>query len=549
MNCDPKFLQPTPPIGNTQIEYSTEHIPIDLIYSDLLMRVLEEGQEHNDRTGVGTLSLFNVNMTWEFPKVGMMVPTNINDRGKSMEFSAIPLLTGKKIHTKSMLVELVWFLRAETTLDYLHRYGVSIWDEWKRPYDLESRRLVKVSPREPVESVPFSGSFSHYNKDYSEIDAALAKRWTNMIRRCYDSSHDNYKFYGGVGVTVHPDWHNPEKFISDAKNLPHWEYAVANIENFEIDKDYYQANQYGPNTSVWLSMEENALYMDTSKIVLIETPEGNRRYYLSISAASKAEGIPRSSLHRWITEGKPSAMKGNNKKYEDWEFSYYEMKSDKKLRYALIKKGDLGPVYGGQWRKWVTPNEYGGGTVDQIFNLVDGIRNNPNSRRHMLVGYNPGVVHQQALPACHAMAQFSVRPETRELDLIVYQRSADAFLGVPFNIASYAMLQWLMGMATGYRCGKLHFNFGDFHIYSNHLAQVHKYLRNVRKEIFCTPIIGFDVSNIHGQGYSFEHPPMLDLFNKVTSTTSPENAINFGYENFSMQEYESHPVISAPVAV
>lgn len=351
MNCDPGFMQPTPPIGNTQIEYSNNHIPIDLIYSDLLMRVLEEGQEHNDRTGVGTLSLFNVNMTWEFPKVSKVVPTDVKDRGKSFEYSAIPLLTGKKIHTKSMLVELVWFLRAETTLDYLHRHNVSIWDEW--------------------------------------------------------------------------------------------------------------ADEHG----------------------------------------------------------------------------------------------QLGPVYGSQWRRWRVPPENQDAekgvydTVDQIFNLVDGIRNNPNSRRHMLVGYNPGVVHQQALPACHAMAQFSVRPETRELDLIVYQRSADAFLGVPFNIASYAMLQWLIGMATGYRCGKLHFNFGDFHIYSNHLAQVHKYLRNVRKEIFCTPIIGFDTTNIHGQVYSFTEPAMLDLFNKVTSTTSPENAINFGYENFSMQEYESHPVISAPVAV
>ncbi len=135
--------------------------------------------------------------------------------------------------------------------------------------------------------------------------------------------------------------------------------------------------------------------------------------------------------------------------------------------------GNLGRVYGAQWRDWRSPD---GKSTDQIKNVIDSIRNNPNSRRHIVCAWNPGELEQMALPPCHAFFQFFVDTQNRRLSCQLYQRSADLFLGVPFNIASYALLTQMVAQVCDLEPGDFVHTFGDLHIYQNHLDQVREQL-------------------------------------------------------------------------
>ncbi len=177
--------------------------------------------------------------------------------------------------------------------------------------------------------------------------------------------------------------------------------------------------------------------------------------------------------------------------------------------------GDLGPVYGFQWRSWPGKD---GSSVDQISKVVDSIRSNPDSRRHMVVAYNPAYVDEMALPPCHAMFQFYVAGG--RLSCQLYQRSADTFLGVPFNIASYALLTHMMAQQCDLEPGEFVWTGGDVHIYSNHLEQVREQLS--RKPY---PL------------------PRLAIRRKADSI------FDYRFEDFEILDYQSHPHIKAPVAV
>src|SRR5690606_38373387 len=142
------------------------------------------------------------------------------------------------------------------------------------------------------------------------------------------------------------------------------------------------------------------------------------------------------------------------------------------------ERGDLGPVYGSQWRSWPKP---GGGSIDQIANVVREIRENPNSRRLIVSAWNPAEVDQMALPPCHCLFQFYV--SEGRLSCQLYQRSADIFLGVPFNIASYALLTMMVAQVTGYRPGDFIHTLGDAHLYSNHFEQAREQLARTPKPL------------------------------------------------------------------
>lgn len=167
--------------------------------------------------------------------------------------------------------------------------------------------------------------------------------------------------------------------------------------------------------------------------------------------------------------------------------------------------GNLGPVYGKQWRDWAG---------DQLGSIIEGLKNNPHSRRHLMTTWNVGELDQMALPPCHGIAtQFYVR-EGGYLDLSMYQRSADLFLGVPFNIASYALLNHMVAQVTGYKPGRLIMNFGDAHVYMNHLKQVTEQMFRVPKKLpvlYLNPdvknIDDFKLPDIQMRGY--EHHPHL----------------------------------------
>jgi thymidylate synthase len=261
-------------------------------YLDLMRHVLEHGHEKSDRTGTGTLSVFGWQMRFDLGE-------------------GFPLLTTKKLHTKSIIYELLWFLRGDTNIRYLKEHGVSIWDEW-------------------------------------------------------------------------------------------------------ADAD-----------------------------------------------------------------------------------------------------GELGPVYGKQWRRWETAD---GRSIDQIAQLVDGLKRNPDSRRHIVTAWNPGEVERMKLPPCHVLFQFYVAGG--KLSCQLYQRSADIFLGVPFNIASYALLTLMVAQVCGYRPGEFVHTLGDAHLYLNHLEQARLQLAREPRPL---PRMRLN-------------PEVRDIF-------------AFRFEDFTLEDYQPHPHIPAPVAV
>jgi len=289
-------------------------------YHELMERVLREGSDKSDRTGTGTRSVFGHQMRFDLAE-------------------GFPMITTKKLHLKSILHELIWFISGDTNIRYLCQNGVRIWDDWP---------------------------FATYSKsaDYDGID-----------------------------------------------------------------------------------MKEFA-----ARIA------------------------------------------------EDADFA--------------AKWGDLGPVYGFQWRFWPGPE----GPVDQLRNLLEGIRSNPDGRRHIVSAWNPGYIDQMALPPCHAFFQFYVADG--RLSCQLYQRSADIFLGVPFNIASYALLLHMMAQDLGLEVGDFVHSLGDAHIYSNHTDQVRLQLsRDLR------PL------------------PTLSL------NPSVKSLFDFRYEDVALLNYDPHPHIPAPVAV
>ncbi len=289
-------------------------------YHDLMDRVLREGIDKSDRTGTGTRSVFGHQMCFDLSE-------------------GFPMVTTKKLHLKSILHELIWFISGDTNIRYLCQNGVRIWDDW-----------------------PFA---------------------------TYAKSAD----YDGIDIRAF--------------------------------------------------------------------------------AARVAD---------------------------DAEFA--------------AKWGDLGPVYGYQWRFWPGPN----GPVDQLRDVLEGIRRNPDGRRHIVSAWNPGYIDQMALPPCHAFFQFYVADG--KLSCQLYQRSADIFLGVPFNIASYALLIHMMAQDLGLGVGDFVHTLGDAHIYSNHLEQVQLQLSRELRPL-----------------------PSLRLNPDVKSI------FDFRYEDVELVDYDPHPHIPAPVAV
>lgn len=180
-------------------------------------------------------------------------------------------------------------------------------------------------------------------------------------------------------------------------------------------------------------------------------------------------------------------------------------------------EGNLGRVYGAQWRAWRRPD---GRTVDQIAQVVDSIRTHPTSRRHIVCAWNPGELEEMALPPCHAFFQFFVDTRAGELSCQLYQRSADLFLGVPFNIASYALLTLMMAQVCGLRPGEFVHTLGDAHVYKNHLDQVREQLSRSPRPL-----------------------PKMELNPEVRCLE------NFRFEDFTLVGYDPHPTIKAPVAV
>ena len=290
-------------------------------YHQLMRRILDEGVKKEDRTGTGTISVFGHQMRFDLSK-------------------GFPLITTKKLHLKSIIYELLWFLKGETNIEYLAKHGVRIWDDW--PYA---------------------------------------------------------KFKKSIGFK--------------GETITEFAEKIANDPAF--------AKEYG----------------------------------------------------------------------------------------------DLGPVYGYQWRNWPAPD---GKHIDQITQLIETIKKNPDSRRMIVSAWNVGQIDQMALPPCHAFFQFYVA--NGKLSCQLYQRSADVFLGVPFNIASYALFTMMIAQVCDLQPGDFVHTLGDSHLYSNHIEQAHLQLSR-------------------------------DLRSLPTMQINPavKNIFDFQFEDFTLLNYDPHPHIKAEVAV
>jgi thymidylate synthase len=202
------------------------------------------------------------------------------------------------------------------------------------------------------------------------------------------------------------------------------------------------------------------------------------------------------------------------------------LKGDTNIKYLLDNKvsiwnewadenGNLGPVYGRQWRSWQAGD---GRSIDQITNVIESVRHNPDSRRHIVSAWNPADIDRMALPPCHTMFQFYVA--NGRLSCQLYQRSADVFLGVPFNIASYALLTLMIAQVTDLVAGEFIHTFGDVHIYSNHIEQVNTQLQRTPRPL-----------------------PVMEI------NTNIKSIFDFKYEDFHLTGYDPYPAIKAEVAV
>jgi len=212
----------------------------------------------------------------------------------------------------------------------------------------------------------------------------------------------------------------------------------------------------------------------------------------------------RSIIHEllWFLKGDTNVQYLNDNKVSIWD----EWADD---------KGELGPVYGHQWRSWTAPD---GRKIDQISNVIHQIKTNPDSRRLLVVAFNPGEIEKMALPPCHAFFQFYVADG--KLSCQLYQRSADVFLGVPFNIASYALLTEMVARVCGLQVGDFVHTLGDAHLYSNHMEQVKTQLQRQPKTL-----------------------PRLWLNPEI------KNIFDFKFEDIRIDQYDPHPAIKAEVAV
>lgn len=539
-------------------------------YLDLVQRIKTHGRYKSDRTGTGTISV-----------VGEQMRFKMSD--------GFPLLTTKRIHLKSIIHELLWFLSGDTNVKYLQDHGVTIWDAWQNTCidfddDFTVRKLVHVDPIQYIDN-------GYYNPDSSGVkitrgseDDFLRDSWHKMIDRCYNPKAHNYRWYGGCGIFVCERWHKLTNYIEDVKKLANWSKKQKNWNNYNLDKDYYSSNCYDPRVCMWLSKQENSIYGNSSTIIAL-SPSNQALIYVSIGHCASQMDLAKSSVHRFARNGF-STLKGRNKHLEGWQFGIF----DEPFRYEIPRAGDLGPVYGRQWRNW------GGGTVtadmisklmtesngnkdtfwtklmklfkerenngiDQIQKVIDTIKNNPDSRRNIVSGWNAKEVDAVALPPCHSWFQFHTyelpfekrlallnakfpKSITKFMDLIgagvaaqneyldahdiprraltcqLYCRSQDIFLGTPFNIASYALLLSMIAQVTNTVADELIWIGGDCHLYSNHMEQVDELLSREPLSL-CT----------------------LHLNPAIT------NIFDFTYDDITVSDYQHHPAIKAPVAV
>lgn len=544
----------------------------DETYHGLLKDVLENGELVTTRavlpsTGrpVGAYTVFGRQVRYDLRK-------------------GFPLLTTKKVSFKAIAVELLWFLSGDTNIKFLKDNGVNIWDEWADKdgnlgpmYGYQLRNLQKIElvakktkqkpaiqryetgfPKEVIvnytestETDILGKTYTSATGDYTVIKGYRVSRndetgatrqaydvqfhqtgfvasgatkvsaingqikdrfsptvegvgclgvgyterdrellyqtWVGMLNRCYDPNHIGYQNYGGKGVFVEERWLCFANFASDCKKLSNWLLRLEYPKEYTLDKDYYGANYYGPDTTIWLSKAEQNVNQEDSIWFRATGPQGEVVETIGVKTMSSAFGFKPIGVHNTL----------NNKQETHHGWKFERLHTDNKEILPRARR------------------------IDQIKKIIAELKHDPNSRRIMASTWGVADIDDMALNPCHGMPiHFKITDDGTRLNCHVYQRSGDLFLGVPYNIASYALLTHMIAQVCGLEVGEYIHSFGDLHIYENHIEQVREQLS---RESFAAPMLEID-------------PAIKDID-------------DFKLEHLKLLNYESHPAIKAEVAV
>ncbi len=537
------------------------------------------------------------------------MPRTLSLFGAQMRFNlqdGFPILTTKKVNFKAIVEELLWFMRGQTNIKPLVDKGVNIWNEdhemfksrnnWTeegemgyqypwlwRSWGKEDRKwqpkpifkdpmfnnelpIVKKSKSkfvgkkintlqgyeyliydynsdkniyyivfthngllwEKKTSVGFEKVQYPYHKTCMNIacigrvdknyDKKLYSVWKGMLNRCYDTNNISYGLYGGKGVFVDNRWLCLEYFIEDVKSLKNWDLKQENWSKYTLEKDFGRGYIYSKNDCIW--SQYNFSRLDRPVYYTFENKE-TKEVYQTNNLADFGRHIKKEKL---VNAHSKKLIDGKIKSLGGW---------------VLTKTADF-------------TNK----GIDQLQELIDGIKKNPMSRRHVLTAWNPATLDDMALNACHSFVQFNCRPLTfiqranisgysymcqpteeeldwdhipkYHIDCHLYQRSADVILGVPFNITSYALLTEIVAKLTGNIVGEFIHSFGDVHIYENHMEAVEEQLKRTPDKL---PTLYWNTSE------AFDPLPELDDFLN-----------GFEFEDIRLSGYNPQPAIKAKLS-
>ncbi len=535
-------------------------------YHNLLKSILENGTPHEDRTGVGTISLFGYQTRFDLRE-------------------GFPIVTTKRVPFRWVAEELFWFLSGDTNEKNLRARGVDIWAEWADEdgnlgpiygaqwrhwgtiHDIEPRVCEYTTPKIETpfdKTILLDTSSNHHGLIGKEFNSATGKfvvikeykalrkdatslssgywrydvkfietgfvqtqctkeaiisgqikdryaptsfgvaclgelvsredykllyqTWHGILSRCYDPQHLGYTNYGSKGIFVCNRWLVFSNFVSDVKKLKNWLLKKEYPNEYSLDKDFFLSNCYSPDTTIWLSKNEQNL--NTSKVSLIEAtdPQSRKLMRMGIKSLCKEFGFKSVCVK--------NCLDGKTETHQGWRFRYLDKIKNPRVRIH-----------------------------DQLKTVIAQLKHEPNSRRIIINAWNVGELDEMSLQPCHSLFQFKVEKE-KVLHCQLYQRSADAFLGVPFNISSYALLTQMVAHVCDLQVGEFIHTFGDLHIYSNHIEQVNELLTREPLQL-----------------------PKLEIVDAENKLKGLGGLLNFRYEHLNLIGYQSHGKIAAPVAV
>lgn len=490
-------------------------------YHDLCKHILENGVVKGDRTGTGTISTFGYQMRFDLSKGFPLITT------KDM---LTPYKEGANTNFDNIVYELKWFIDGDTNIKYLVDNGCNIWiPDAYREYRNKGGNLSQKEFGEAIRNnEAFAKEFGNLGPVYGEqirrqefihkvkiIDsphqepklpngfeptvrgvATLGEvldirnnddydmfydTWKSMINRCYHEENDNYRYYGGKGVFVDSEWLIFRNFYDDVKKLPNWELKVEYPNEYSLDKDLSGYNFYSKNTTKWLHKNDQSANRGFRPFIAL-SPTGESQLALNIYPFAEKYGLSGGNIGQ--------CLRGKREQHKGWRFEY----ADVPIGYKYVKE-----------------------TIDQLKRAIAMIKHNPISRRIIIQTWNNKHIDMMTLPPCHSFVQFYVA--NGKLSCQLYQRSGDVFLGVPYNIASYALLVRMIAQQTGLEVGDFIHTIGDAHIYLNHVEQVKEQITREPKSLA-----------------------------KLVIKRVPNSIFDYKREDFDIVDYEAHGVLKGKVS-